>query len=56
MLPEEPIERNRVRRRGINYVVKEERVFYISKKGLRLVPTIAERPNLVKELHSAGGH
>ena len=28
ILPDDPIERNRVKRRGINYVLDDERVFY----------------------------
>ena len=56
ILPEEPMERNRVIRRASNYVLQDERIYYISRAGLRLVPTIMERPNLVKERHSVAGH
>ena len=56
ILSEDQIESNRVKRRSINYILNEDRVYYIGKNGLRLIPTIAERPNLVKERHSVAGH
>ena len=55
-LPIDPIEKNRIIRRASNYIIREERIYYMSKKGLRLVPTITERPELLKERHSIAGH
>ena len=42
-LPQDYKERKRVLKRGSRYLLRDERVYYLSKKGIKLVPTISER-------------